>query len=204
VRTVAVGVALLVAVVSGCSASDETPAVVRPLASGTASETARPATPAASPDARVTTDPSEHSEQGEHSLPVEARPADAAGASAFARHYVATMQQALATSDATALEELSDPGCGGCRNVLSAIVEAAEAGRYVEGAEIVVDFAEAPAVRAGETIVDLRYRRKGGGVVDADGVALQTIAPEGPIDTQLRLRHSGTGWTVLGFRQVSA
>jgi hypothetical protein len=140
--------------------------------------------------------------QGETALPAEVETADAAGASAFARHYVATMQQALATSDATALEALSDPGCGGCRNVLTAIAQAAAAGQYVRGAELVVDFAEAPAVRSGETIVDLRYRRKPGNVVNAAGVVLQTIAAEGPVDTQLRLRRTGTSWTVLGFRQV--
>ena len=200
-RTVAAGVVLLLAAVSGCSAEDAAPAEVGPLASASATTLA-----SAVPSASSALPPNAEGDaegQTADSVPSAATAADSAGAAAFARHYIATLQQAVATGDATALDALSDPGCGGCRNLLTAIAAAADAGHHVRGAELTVDFAEAPAVRAGETIVDLRYKRRAGDLVDARGAVVQSIAPEGPIDTQLRLKRVGRTWSVLGFRQAA-
>ena len=127
---------------------------------------------------------------------------DSSGASGFARHYMAVISTALASGDVAELSAMSDPGCGGCRNVMSAIASAAEAGHRVRGAELSVIFAEAPEVRDGETIVDLRYERESGELVDARGSIVSRIPAEGPLDTQLRLRFARGSWSVLGFRQV--
>lgn len=113
------------------------------------------------------------------------------------------MNAALKSGEVEELKALSYPGCGGCSNILAAIDQAQEAGERVRGAELLVEFAEAPAVRAGETLVDLRYQRAAGDIVDTHGNIVSTIAAEGPIDTQLRVRRSGSTWSVLGFRQVS-
>ena len=112
------------------------------------------------------------------------------------------MNEALQSGESEQLDALSDPGCGGCTNVLTAIADASSAGRRVREAVLQVDFAEAPAIVDGETIVDLRYARAGGELVDARGETVQRIAPEGPIDTQLRLRYAQDTWSVLGFRRV--
>ena len=201
-RSAALGVALLLAVVSGCSARDAAPAEVGPLASGSVS-TGPSDTPASvRPDSRANSTSGPAERPVEPSVPSAAAASDSAGASAFARHFIATLQAALASGDSRALASLSAPSCGGCTNLMEAIAAAASAGHRVRRAELVVAFSEAPQVRDGETIVDLRYQRRAGDVVNASGDIVQAIPAEGAIDTQLRVTHTGSGWLVLGFRRL--
>jgi hypothetical protein len=203
VRTVAAGAVLLLVAVAGCSADEAGPAEVGPLASGSRTAAVEGA---ASSDPAVLASASqsagEPSPADEVPLPAAATAEDALGASAFAKHYMLVLQKALESSDASNFESLSDPGCGGCRNIIDAIGQASQAGQRVSGAELSVVFAEAPAVRGGETIVDLRYERRSGRLLSRDGAVVEAIPPEGPIDTQLRVRRQGEAWVVLGLRQA--
>jgi hypothetical protein len=206
------GVALvlpLVVLLGACSEDDPGASTlpVLPSASASAGETA----PGVGVPSAAAKPPEGASQPSPAALPSAARPlasppsaATAQGASAFARYYISVLESALATSDAQGLQQLSDEGCGGCRNLISAIRQAAKSDHHVAESAFTVDFAESPPPAAGETIVDLRYRRGAGRLLDGTGQVVAPIAAEGPIDAQLRLRNTGAGWLVLGFRQVAA
>ena len=124
------------------------------------------------------------------------------GAAAFARYWMAVLESALATGDSSQLRALSDPACGGCANLIGA-VESGQPGETIRGANFVVEFAEAPPVGQGETVVTLRYRRTAGELVPPSGQPTP-IAAEGPIDAEMRLSHMDSTWIVLGFRGTPA
>lgn len=133
-------------------------------------------------------------------LPSEAAAETPEGAAAFARYWIEALESALATGDTAQLRRLSDPGCGGCSNLIGA-AEGGEPGETIRGAEFIVEFAEAPPVEQGETIVTLRYRRAAGELLSASGQGTP-IAPEGPIDAEMRLTRTSAAWIVLGFRRT--
>jgi hypothetical protein len=127
----------------------------------------------------------------------------AEGAAAFARYWIKVLEQSLATGDATQLKTLSDDGCGGCTNLVGA-AEGGEAGESIRGGRFVVQFAEAPPIEGDETIVALRYSRGGGELLNADGTVIAPVAPEGPVDAEMRIKRRDGSWIVLGFRGTSA
>jgi hypothetical protein len=137
-------------------------------------------------------------------VPPEATPDTAEGAAAFAKYYLAVLEEALRSGEPGRLRELSDSGCGGCRNLIGAVERAQAAGQVVRGGEFVVLSAVSPAPEQGEAMVDLRYSREAGELVTLAGEVVEPIQPEPPIDAQMRVARAGTGWRVLGFRAVGA
>jgi hypothetical protein len=135
-------------------------------------------------------------------VPRAAQSATAQGASAFARHYLGVLQEAIATADAGELQRLSNAGCGGCRNLITAVETANRRGERVRGGEFVVQFAEAPLPTPDGVIVDVRYLRRSGVLLGSGGNVVEQFSAEGPVDAQLRLRRAGANWEVLGFRVV--
>jgi hypothetical protein len=135
-------------------------------------------------------------------LPSEAAADTPEGAAAFARYYLALMNKAFPEADATPVREVSDPGCGGCNNLIGAIEEPPAAGERVEGGEYVVDFAEAPPVEGGDVIVELRYSLTEVRVYGPDGRLLRRKDPVEDVDAQMRLLRRGASWVVAGFRNV--
>ena len=137
------------------------------------------------------------------SVPPEASAETAQGAAAFARHYMDVLSQSLQAADPEPVVALSDAGCGGCQNLIGAIREERKQNQRINGAAFRVIFAEAPPVQAGEVVLDLRYERLSGQLVEAGtGRVIEDIRPEPAIDAQMRLRKSPTGWAVLGLRSV--
>lgn len=136
-------------------------------------------------------------------LPSEAAAATPQGAAAFTRYYMEVLSDALASGDAAQLRALSDAGCGGCTNFIGA-VEGGRPGERIEDARIVVEFAEAPPLQDEETIVIFRYKREAGALLAADGSIVASIAPEAPINAEIRLKRRGGSWLVLGFRGTPA
>ena len=136
------------------------------------------------------------------SIPAEASAETSQGAAAFVRHYMVVLGAAIQNADPAPVQALSDAGCGGCQNLIRAI-EVAKADRQrVEGAEFRVAFAVAPALTASDVIVDIRYDRAPGEVLDATGAVVRPIAPEPTVDAQVRMARTGSSWRVLGFRVV--
>lgn len=137
-------------------------------------------------------------------LPSEAAAETPEGAAAFARYYLDLMNRAFESADATAVRQVSDPGCGGCNNLIVAIEEPPEEGERVEGGEYSVDFAEAPPVEGGDVIVELRYSLTEVRVYGPDGQLLRRKDPVEDVDAQMRLLRRGRSWVVAGFRNVDS
>lgn len=135
-------------------------------------------------------------------LPSAAAAATPQGAAAFARYYLALMNQAFRNGDAAAVRRLSDPGCGGCSNLIGAIEQPPPAGETVAGGEYEVQFAEAPPVENGDVIVELRYSLSELRVLGTDGQLLETKPAVRDVDAQMRLLRRGDSWIVAGFRDV--
>lgn len=173
----ALAVVLLSAVLGGCSSQAEEPPPLPPA-------------PTTSPTPVVLP------------LPSEAAAETPQGAAAFTKYYLELLNQAFRTRDASAVRRVSDPGCGGCSNLIGAIEEPPEEGRRVEGGEYVVKFAEAPPVENGDVIVELRYSLTELRILDAAGQILDRKPAVQDVDAQMRLLRRGPSWVVAGFRDV--
>ena len=136
-------------------------------------------------------------------LAAAALPATAQGASAFATYYMELIEYTFATGDATALRTASDAACLGCRNFLEAAAKASSAGEFAIDADIEVLEAVSPAIQAGETTVDLRYKRTNGTVVDGAGNVIKSIRAQNATDVQITVSR-GRSWIVTAFTAVSA
>jgi hypothetical protein len=171
--------ALLTGALAGCS-SDPEPRTLPPV-------------PSASPTAAAPLP-----------VPPEATPATPQGAAAFARYYLGLMNQAFSTRDSSLVRRVSDPGCGGCNNLIGAIDESPEEGERVEGGKYVVAFAEAPPVEEGDVIVEVRYSLTEVRVLAPDGSLIRRTPPVENVDAQMRLLRRGNAWIVAGFRNVES
>ena len=134
-------------------------------------------------------------------VPPEATPETPRGAAAFARFYMQVLTEAFQTADPTQLRSLSDPGCGGCNNFISAVEGSADAGERTEGGDFNVVFAEAPPVEDGDVIVELRYSRDAARVLTGDGSVRVEVPADPPLDAQMRLVRTGSSWIVMGLRE---
>ncbi len=182
-RSSAVALALVLSLgVAGCAGDEPQPGTLDPL-------------PSASPSA-----------VGASPIPVPsaALSADAFGASAFARHYLALVDAAFEAGDPSAVIAVSDPGCGGCNSFIDGIRQDSPEGERYEGGTFDVRFAEAPPVADGDVVVDLQYVVTELKVYGPDGALLRTKPATAPTLAQMRLNRRGSGWVVRGFRNVEA
>lgn len=175
------GIAMLIGA-TACSGSEPAPTVLSPLPSAVAS-------PSPSPVAAP-------------SLPPAARGKTPAASSAFVRYYFDVLTDAFNRRDASAVRALSDPGCGGCRNLIGAIEAPDKPGETVEGGAFLVDGTASPPLEQGTTVVSLRYHVAAVRVSDATGSTLRNLRATKPINAEVRLRRLSDGWIVLGFRNV--
>lgn len=202
-RTAAVTTVLVLGLgvgAAGCSADEAEPSALPPVASAGV-PTLEPKSGAesgssTSPTATAGGAPSKRS------VPASSPTASAAveDASAFARRYLSVLTTAFQTADAQPLRALSDPGCGGCNNLIAAVEGAATANERTEGGVFAVVFAEAPAPAGNEAIVELRYIRTAAEIVSATGETVVRLPADPPLDAQMRVQRRGTDWLVLGFR----
>jgi hypothetical protein len=196
VRTVAVGVALLVAVASGCSASDEVPAEVRPLASGSLESS-----PQVVPSTQASPSSSPSSAQA---VPQAAQEQSPQGARAFTEYYfAAVVNDAYVTGNTARIDALSDPACGSCANIVADVKRLTDAGSKVSGKRFNLQFIEAaPPDPDGSVVVDFRFSSDKYVEVDAAGSTLRTEPPQVDQDAQAKLIRRGSSWIVVAIRTV--
>lgn len=118
----------------------------------------------------------------------------------FAASFLRELSRGYQETDTATLRAMSDPGCGGCNNLLRAIEDARAAGERTIGGQFRLLTAAAPAVDAGETIVEMRYSRDPAVVVNMSGEQVAQIPADPPLNAQMRLRLQGTTWRVLGLQ----
>lgn len=135
-------------------------------------------------------------------LPSEAAAETPQGAAAFAEYYFEVVNAGLQSGDASAVQRLSDPGCGGCVNLIGAIEEDPQPGERIEGGLFELAFAEAAPAEEGVIAVDLRYSVSALRVLDDDGRVLREKPASTSLDAQLFLKRAQEGWIVRGFENV--
>ena len=200
-RSAALGVALLLAVVSGCSARDAALAEVGPLASGGGSPSA---SPSSAPSAGLDPSPWSSSSPVAPSIPIAAEPATPQGARAFTEHYfTSAVNLAYATGDAAGVSALSDSACGSCANIVADVRRLADADHRVTGQRFKLEFAEAaPPDIDGDVIVDFRFSSDPYVEIDGSGATIRSEPPQVRQDAQVMLRRGETSWTVVAIRTV--
>lgn len=139
--------------------------------------------------------------------PVPSPPAEAAaetpdGASAFARYYLALIDDAYRRGDTTALAAASAPGCGGCDSIMQSVRAVIGRGeRQVQGAAVVQAVA-APPVQNGDVILLIDFTVPSKTFVDQTGSTVATTAPTARTTAQMRLVRRADAWLVQGYRIV--
>ena len=136
------------------------------------------------------------------SVPPEASAETAQGAAAFARHYMDVLNQAYAAADPTLVQSVSSQECGGCQDLIGVVQALRRDGSRSAGGEYDVKSALAPAVVAGDVIVDIVYERPPGQIVGADGAVVERAGSVGPTSAQMRLLWRNGAWVVQGYRVV--
>ena len=182
-RTVAAGVVLLLAAVSGCSAEEAAPAEMGPLASASAEATAR--TPAESAPAVAPT-------ESDSVPPVLGGGASATGqtaeleASAFVKRFFDVVNEAYARRDAADVRRMSAPECGSCAAVAQDVDRLAARNHVVAGRRYIVSFAAAaPARTDGKVVVDFRFDSDPYVERDSTGELVQDFPAERARDGQV-------------------
>ena len=134
-------------------------------------------------------------------VPPEARAATPEGASAFARFFFDTLNEAYRTRDATALQAISHPDCKSCAVFVAQVKELRAKDQTLENGDYdVVDAATSEVVER-EAIVDMllsrpvsRLRDRRGAVVEAEGEPLDMRT------AQMLVSHDNGRWAARGLR----
>lgn len=180
-RRLAVGVAVGAVVLAGCASEPEATGTTLPPVTSTPSPTA-----AEAPE-----------------LPPETEGVDADAATAFARYYLETVvNDAYRTGDVSAMAALSDAGCEGCNNLIGQIRGYKERQQLLEGGDLVVLEAAAPADEPGDTVVDMLVRQESARLIAADGSVVDEVPATEPGIAQLRAVSAAGSWKAFGFRFI--
>ena len=182
-------IAAVVAGIAGCSGSGagSAPTALPPLSAGPAGASPTAAPPAAVP---VVT------------KPPEADKATATGAEAFARYWIAELNAAFASLDASRLQSISGPRCATCQSYIDSLrTSAANLERY-EGGHISVREVAATSPAASAATVILNYDSAEGRVFDAEGKLLDRVAARRNVTLQFDLVRRGSGWTAKQLVRV--
>jgi hypothetical protein len=171
-----VPIALVVALVSGCTGgSGEKPTVLP-----TVSTLPPPASPAPVPE------------------PAKAKTPQ--GADAFVRFFFAQMNLAFASGEGGLIMAFSNEQCVACRGYEDAVATERQAGRHLLDDTFNVKEVAARPLEPLGTLVDvfgdLPARRQ----VDAAGRPVRTIVSGGAFHFQVGVKLTATGWVVSGIR----
>ena len=181
VLTVAVALA-------GCSGSDpeSAPTALPSLAPAAATPSASPS-PSAVP---VVT------------RPPEADKATAAGAEAFARYWIAELNAAFVSLDASRLQKISGPNCATCQSYIDSLRLSAANLESYQGGQIEVRELAATSPAASATTVILSYDSAEGRVLNAEGLLIDRVAARQNVTLQFDLLRRGSGWIVQQLVRV--
>lgn len=186
-RALWLAVAAVIAM-TGCSSTSK-PTVVPPLPSESVSPTATgvPAVVSAEP-----------------LVPIAARAATPAAASAFVKYWFGHLDGLFRLGHRFDLQALSGSGCNSCRNFGATVDAFAKLDHHIAGPSFTNLLAATPALRGGVAYVgftaDLPARRE----VTATGKVVHAY-PAGPrLRLVVVLERRGEGWRIRGMRQDGA
>lgn len=178
--------------VAGCDGGDPSPTTVptqAPPSTTVAPSTPPPTTPAPTP---TPTPPP---------LPAIATQDTPAGAQAFARHWLATLDYAYKTGDTKPFLALG--GCPSCLAIATGIDKFyGEGGKFEGGDFTASDVQTTRHVKSSAALVDLVYSRTAGRAVPASGSVRVTPA-EKNTEFILTLERQGQRWELSSVKTVS-
>lgn len=147
--------------VTGCQRGSATTLSAHPAPSGTPASSVPP--------------PSPHSS---YSAPPEARLQTEAGAVAFLRYYIDTVNKAWTTPDSTLLPVLADPGCKSCSGLQEVAQELRDKNQRYEISPLVIEqITISPGAPDGQQFLNLRIREVGARVLDSKRSVVRTETP---------------------------
>jgi hypothetical protein len=133
-------------------------------------------------------------------VPVEARQPTPVGAAAFVRFYFAQVSRAFSDADVRALEGLSDPECGTCKNYVATAAKFRRDGQRVRGTAVRVLSAEAPPAENGFIAVDTYLDAPARQIVRPDGSVLTKLAADPRYHVTAYVKLVSGGWVVRAVK----
>lgn len=135
-----------------------------------------------------------------------ARPVDIlsdAGAEAFARYFMQTVDWAYASMDSSLMRSAYDPAtCNYCNTAANRTDADKAAGkRYEGGRSTIVDVMSAHGADVTNNLVNVVFDASAVKVYDATGSVVSDTEPELKLQFNVRVRY-GNGWTVSEVKQV--
>jgi hypothetical protein len=127
----------------------------------------------------------------------------AQGAAEFAKYFYSQIETAFATRDPSLVSGLSAPGCTSCRQYVQSLTKLRNNNERVEGFDIVVSAAIAPASTTPvETRVDVVWSYGGAKRYDAEGRLIREEPPTKGIEEQVNLVRLGNSWRVAEIKRI--
>jgi len=183
---VALAVCAAVVLGSSCTADEPSPSPLPAISSA-------PTTPTVAPTPAPTPTPSPPA------LPALARQDSPAGAEAFARYWLTTLDYATTTGDTRLLRQLAN--CAGCNALAESIDKVrAEGGRTLGGKATVSKSNTIRHVPAKAALVDLTYSRRTR-IVDRPPDQRQTVGPERDVRLLITLRRNRS-WLITDAQPI--
>lgn len=138
---------------------------------------------------------------GATDVPAEAQAATPEGAAAFGRFFYDSVEQSFRTLDASTLRAISDPACEICMRYINSVESFARDGYTVEGNDITITDAIAPAGdMSQEARATVFYRNTAGRVLDASGAVVLEEPARDNVVVELVLERADESWTVTEVR----
>lgn len=179
--------ALLAAVslVGACSSTPEpTPSSTTPVVTTPAPSTSAPSPTVTTPSPSAT------------GIPAAAKVKSEAGAIAFVKYYVDSVNRAWTTPDPAVLKALGDPGCISCTSLTKTAEQLKNDGqRYVSNPASISDVVAVKGAAAGRQLVKAKFVQHKVSVINSSGGVVLTD-PQKQGTLRIELAWTGGGWKV--------
>lgn len=129
-------------------------------------------------------------------VPPAATPKTPQGAASFARFYFDQLNIAFKTSNAELVKAFSKEGCGTCSIYQNSLTYGAAHGYRIEGDSFSVTDAEATAQGGGSVLVEVFGSIPAKREVDRTGRLVGSVSAHGPFHFSLTLASDARGWLV--------
>jgi thiol-disulfide isomerase/thioredoxin len=135
-------------------------------------------------------------------VPTQAKAADTAGATAFAKFFYAQTVVAFSTNNPELIQAISAPGCTACKNYIDSLTRLRDNNERVENFEVNIIDAVTPTVTGPTARVDVSFSAPQAIRYDASGKVILRDGPYKRIDESVDLVRSGDAWLVKEIKAL--
>ena len=190
----AAGLALAVGALAACTGSDRAPTETSAVVPSTATST----TPTSTAPSTTATSAGPAFPAG---LPDAAKTKDKAGAEAFVRHFIATVNAAWVRPDPKRIQILCSQSSKACASFIADAQEMHTKNQHYVGAAIEPAKIEAVGTNPDDQRVEAWLGVLGARVVDAKGATVYREAPK-TVKTMIHLAWGGQGWAITAVKEL--